>query len=189
MKKNLIMLGVAALMVLLLVCFTDIQSVDEYYLNHMEDITADSETVTIRIVCDTLRKEENWKKLEEQLRDEKYVPKDGVILKETTYVLRPGDTVYDLLNRVCRYNKIQMEYVGASNTAYGTVYIRGINYLYEHSCGPLSGWMYRVNNEYPGVGCSSYELKDGDCVEWIYSCDLGRDVGDTYVATKEEDVK
>lgn len=180
------MLGVIAVMVILVVCFTDIQSVEEYYLTHMEDITADSETVTVSIVCDTLRKEENWNKLDRQLRDEKYVPVDGFILPATEYVLRPGDTAYDLLNRVCRYNKIQMEYVGSNETAYGSAYIRGINFLYEHSCGPLSGWMYQVNDEFPGVGCTSYELKNGDSIKWVYSCDIGRDVGDTYLTEEEE---
>lgn len=186
MKKNLIMLGIAAAVILILVCFTDIQSVDEYYLTHMEDITADSETVTISIVCDTVRQKENWDKLDEQLKNEKYVPRDGVILQETTYVLRPGDTAYDILNRVCRYNQIQMESVGASATAYGSVYIRGINYLYEHSCGPLSGWMFRINGDFPGVGCAAYELKDKDKIQWVYSCDLGRDVGDSYFENDKE---
>lgn len=114
----------------------EIQSVDEYYLTHMEDIKKDSETVTISIRCDTVL--DNWDKLDPQLRDEKYVPSDGVILPETTYVLRPGDTAFDILNRVCRYNKIQMEYQGIENNAYGSAYIKGINYLYEFSCGKLS---------------------------------------------------
>lgn len=185
MKRNLVMLGTTAVLVILILCFSDIQSVDEYYLTHMEDITEDSETVTISIVCNTLWEEENWEKLDSQLKSTKYVPENGVILKETTYVLRSGDTVYDILNRVCRYNKIQMEYVGSADTPYGATYIRGINYLYEFSCGALSGWMYRVNEEYPGVGCADYELQDKDKIEWIYSCDLGRDVGDTYEAVQE----
>lgn len=181
MKKAVLMFGTTVLILILLFCFTDIQSVDEYYLSHMEDITEDSETVTIRITCASLRDEKNWNRLKEQLKDEKYVPKDGVILPETTYVLRSGDTVYDLLNRVCRYNKIQMEYQGSADSAYGAVYIRGINHLYEFSCGSLSGWVYRVNGQDPGVGCASYQLKDHDTVEWIYSCDLGRDVsGDAW---------
>ena len=73
---------------LVLIRGTKIQSVDEYYLTHMEDIQEDSETVTISIKCDTLRQPENWEKLNKQLKDEKYVPNDGVILPETTYVLR-----------------------------------------------------------------------------------------------------
>ena len=104
-----------------------------------------------------------------------------MILPPTEYVLRPGDTVFDILDRAVRYNKIQMEYQGSDENSYGSVYIRGINYLYEFSCGPLSGWMYRVDGEYPNFGCSKYELKDGQNIEWIYTCDLGEDVGCEWV--------
>lgn len=97
MKKNILMVGVIALLAVLLALGTDIQSVDEYYLTHMEDITEDSETVTLSIRCDTVL--DNWDKLDKQLRSSKYVPSDGVILPETTYVLRQGDTVFDVLNR------------------------------------------------------------------------------------------
>ena len=34
----------------------------------------------------------------------------------------------------------------------------------------LYGW-------YPNYGCSRYQLKQGDVVEWRYTCDLGEDVG------------
>ena len=94
----------------------DIQSVEDYYLTHMEDIAPDSETVTISIRCDTVL--DNWDKLDEQLRDEKYIPSDGVILPEATYVLRPGDTAFDVLQRACQYNQIQMEYQGAEPVSY-----------------------------------------------------------------------
>lgn len=184
-KKNILMGAFLLVLILVLVSGTKIQSVDEYYLTHMEDITEDSETVTISIRCDTIL--DNWNKLDKQLRSEKYVPSDGVILKESTYVLRPGDTVYDILNRACRYNKIQMEYQGADHNSYGSVYIRGIHYLYEFSCGPLSGWQFRVNGKFPGVGCSNYKLEDKDRIEWIYTCDLGRDIGNEMKKEKQKE--
>ena len=53
--------------------------------------------------------------------------------------------------------------------------IEGIGNLYEFDCGELSGWMYTVNGQAPNYGCSQYQLEDGDVVEWIYSCDMGRD--------------
>ena len=68
-----------------------------------------------------------------------------------------------------------MECIYSQN--YGSVYVQGINHLYEFSCGELSGWMYMVNGEFPNYGCSKYELKDGDEIVWCYTCDLGRDVG------------
>ncbi len=175
MKKDLLAICIVILLLVFVCTGTKIQSVDDYYLTHIDDITEDSETVFLSIECGTIL--DNWDDLDPALRYEKYVPSDGIILERTEYVLRPKDTVYDILDRAVRYNKIQMEYQGANENSFGSVYIQGINYLYEFSCGPLSGWMYRVNGEFPNYGCSKYELKDGDVIEWIYTCDLGRDVG------------
>lgn len=175
MKKDLFAVCLVAFLVALLCVGTKIQSVDDYYLTHIDDITEDSETVFISIDCGAILN--NWEDLDEPLREEKYVPSDGIILPQTEYVLRKGDSVFDILNRAVRHNRIQMEYQGANKNSFGSVYIQGINYLYEFSCGPLSGWMFRVNGEFPNYGCSRYELKDGDVVEWIYTCDLGRDIG------------
>ncbi len=189
MKKNILLIAVIAVLVLVLVKGTRIQSVEEYYLTHTEDIGEDDETVTISIRCDTLLQEKNWKKLDKQLREEKYVPSDGVILPETTCVLRKGDTAFDILKRVCRYKEIQMDYQGADSNIYSTAFIKGINYLYEFSCGDLSGWMYKVNGDFPNRGASSYKLKDGDVIDWVYTCDLGRDVGDTSMAGTQQKSK
>lgn len=174
-KKDILALFAIVLIVAVLINGTHIQSVDEYYLTHIDDITPESETVTISIRCDTILA--HYDDLDPALRSEEFVPADGVILPPTEYVLREGDTVFDILDRAVRYNRIQMEYQGADQNSYGSVYIRGIHYLYEFSCGPLSGWMYRVDGEYPNFGCSRYTLKDGQRVEWVYTCDLGRDVG------------
>ena len=174
-KKDIL----AALIIILLLAFvisgTKIQSVDEYYLTHIDDITPQSATVTLSIECKTVL--ENLSVLDPALKAGDFVPEDGVILPCTRYVLRPGDTVYDILSRAVRYNKKQMEYQGADKNSFSSVYIKGINYLYEFSCGPLSGWMYTVNGIFPQYGCSKYELSDGDRIEWVYTCDLGRDVG------------
>lgn len=175
MKKDLLALLFVVLVIAVVVNGTHIQSVDEYYLTHIDDITPESETVTISIRCDTIL--DNYDDLDANLQSEEFVPPDGIILSETEYVLRPGDTVFDILDRAVRYNRIQMEYQGANKNNFGSVYIQGINYLYEFSCGTLSGWMYMVNGEFPDYGCSKYELKDGDVIEWVYTCDLGRDVG------------
>lgn len=175
MKKDIIAIFVIVLLVALVISGTNIQSVDEYYLTHIDDITPESETVTLSIRCDTVLS--HYDDLDPSLRSGEFVPPDGVILPPTEYVLRPGDTVFDLLDRAVRYNKIQMEYQGADQNSFGSVYVQGIHYLYEFSCGPLSGWMYRVDGEFPNYGCSKYELKDGQVIEWVYTCDLGRDVG------------
>lgn len=173
MKKDLLAIFIAIFLIFLVVKGTNIQSVDDYYLVHIDDITEDSETIFLSINCATIF--DNWDMLDNNLKFERYVPKDGVILKKTEYVLRDKDSVFDILNRAVRHNKIVMDHSFSLN--YNSVYIKGINHLYEFSCGPLSGWMYKVNGVFPNFGSSQYELVDGDYIEWVYTCDLGRDVG------------
>lgn len=175
MKKDLLVLGFVIVIVAVLLSGTKFQSVEDYYQTHIDDIKEDSETVTLSIRCDTVL--EHWEQLSPPLQSDKYIPEDGVILPPTEYVLRPKDTVFDILNRAVRHSKIQMEFQGADDNVYNSVYIKGIHHLYEYSCGPLSGWMYKVNGEFPDYGCSRYKPEDKDVIEFVYTCDLGRDVG------------
>jgi len=183
MKKDLLVGAFIVLFVVIIAGGTKIQSVDEYYLTHIDEIKADSKVVTLSIRCDTILN--NWEYLDRQLQNEKYVPIDGVILPPTKYVLRPGDTVFDILDRAVRHNKIQMEFQASHLNSYGSVYVQGINYLYEFSCGELSGWMYSVNEKFPNFGCSKYILEPNDIIEWSYTCDLGRDVGCFWIEEEE----
>lgn len=170
MKKDILIIFAVVLMLAVFIGGSNFQSVDEYYLIHIDDIKEDSETVFVEISCaDILNHLED---LDKNLNSPEYLPADGVILPPTEYVLRPGDTAFDLLLRCVRHNRIQMEYQGTDKTAFGSVYIQSINYLYEFSCGPQSGWIFTVNGEIPDKGCSALELSDGDTVRWIYSCSL-----------------
>lgn len=175
MKKDILALFAVFLLLAVLVNGTRIQSVEEYYLLHLDDVTPESETVTLSIRCDTALAARD--DLDPALLKADVLPADGVILPPTQYVLRAGDSVFDILRRAVRSRRIQMEYQGADRSAFGSVYVQGIGYLYEFSCGPLSGWMYRVDGVFPQYGCSNYLLHDGQTVEWLYTCDLGRDVG------------
>ncbi len=100
-----------------------------------------------------------------------FVPSNGLILSTTSVTFTEGETVYDVLQRTCQTAGIQMDaYV---STAYKTAYVRGINNLYEFDCGSMSGWKYCVNGTYPNYGCSSYILKEGDVIQWNYTCENG----------------
>ena len=106
------------------------------------------------------------------------LPSNGIILAKTTVTFYEGESVFDVLQRLCREKNIHME--AAWTPIYNSAYVEGIHNLYEFDCGALSGWMYCVNGWYPNYGCSRYQLKDGDVVQWRYTCDLGNDVGGGY---------
>lgn len=103
---------------------------------------------------------------------------NGIIFEEQTVVFYEGESVFNILVRELKKRKIHLEFV--SVPVYNSSYIEGISNLYEFDCGELSGWMYKVNGWFPNFGCSRYQLKDGDKVEWVYTCDLGKDVGGSY---------
>jgi hypothetical protein len=51
-------------------------------------------------------------------------------------------------------------------------------YLGEFDEGPQSGWMYCVNNSFPGVGAAAWTLRNSDVMRWQYTCTgLGADIG------------
>ena len=128
-------------------------------------------TCTVSISCAAIL--ENLNRLSAEKAD--LIPADGVLLAPTAVEFTEGESIFDVLKRVCRENKIHMEF--SETPVYQSAYIEGIGNLYEFDCGEGSGWMYRVNGEFPNYGCSRYTLADGDTVEWVYTCDFGADVG------------
>jgi hypothetical protein len=105
----------------------------------------------------------------------KVIPEDGIILDMIEVKVKNDSSVFDVLQKAARENKIHLEY--NYTPAYKTYYIEGIGNLYQFDAGNLSGWMYSVNDEFPGVGCSGYKVKDGDVIRFIYTCNFGKDVG------------
>lgn len=137
-----------------------------------QEAAPDINVCTISIVCDTIL--DNMSNLD--AGKEAYVPANGTILATSSVEFEDGETVFDVLNRVCEYAGIQIEY--SWTPMYNSYYIEGINNLYEFDCGNESGWMYKVNGWFPNYGCSSYDLEDGDVIVWCYTCNgLGADVG------------
>ena len=129
-------------------------------------------TCTISINCSTIL--DNMDKLDPAKKD--FVPSNGWILKKTTVTFEKGETVHDILKRVCMDKGIHME--STYTPVYDSAYVEGINQLYEFDCGSESGWMYKVNGWFPNYGSSQYEVSDGDDIAWVYTCDMGDDVGD-----------
>ena len=97
-------------------------------------------------------------------------PKGKTYLKKTSYSMEEGHTVYDLLNKT----GLDVE---VTKSAYG-IYVKSIEGLAEFDEGAESGWMYRVNGDFSDYSASLYSLSEGDYVEWLYTRELGDDIGD-----------
>lgn len=149
--------------------------------------TRPADTCTLRIECATIL--DNTKKL--KAGKAAFVPKGGLILKDTAVPVEAGDTAFDVLRRACETHPcedncqfcqkaggIQLEYT--FTPVFETYYIEGIHQLYEKDCGAMSGWMFSVNGRFPEEGASSVSVAAGDKIVFCYTCDMGDDVGNHY---------
>lgn len=82
-------------------------------------------TCTFSISCETIL--DNWELCDESKKP--LVPSDGVILSSTIVSFSEGESVFDVLQRICKDNKIHME--SSWTPMYNSAYIEGINNLYE----------------------------------------------------------
>jgi hypothetical protein len=61
-----------------------------------------------------------------------------------------------VLKKITREKGIQMEVSGTASN----IYEKGIDNIYEFDKGPLSGWLYTVNKEFPQKSCGAYKLSE-----------------------------
>ena len=137
--------------------------------------TEEKKTCTLEIRCDSIFDYMN------DFNEDKLtvLPDDGYIYKKKTVEFYEGESVFNVLLREMKQNAIHLEFT--MTPIYNSNYIEGINNIYEFDCGELSGWMYKVNGWFPNYGASRYKLEQDDEIIWVYTCDLGRDIGGEYV--------
>lgn len=159
-RRGALIAVAAALLAAAVIMSINIQSREGFYSSADE---SGEITVTLSVFCHTASEKPHAS----------HIPDNGVILPETQLSLSKNSTVLDALMLVSKQHGLLIENESASPL---TAYISGINNLYEFDFGELSGWMYFVNSLSPDTGCGEYILKDGDKIEWIYTCNLGDDL-------------
>ncbi len=167
LKKKVFLLPAALFAaVSAVVWLMDIRSVEEYYAQE----SGHEITVTVSVSCETVLS--NMDKINEKINPISVIPDDGMIIAKTETGLSRGDSAFDALASAAREKRVRVDYIGS---VYG-LYITAIGNIYEYGFGENSGWVYRVNGEVPDKSCGEYVLSDGDFLEFLYTCDLGRDL-------------
>ncbi len=177
MKKNIAFLTVIAVIIAAAAVHFKIVAPKDFYGGD-DPFWKEGDYIVLSVECASAA--EHPELFPEELRKEKYIPKDGFILEPSKIALKENDTALSVLVRTLKYLEIPFDIQGADENSLGTAYVRGINQLYEFSGGELSGWMYCVNGEFPPVGCESMKLKSGDEVRFIYTVDLGKSEGGNF---------
>ena len=104
-------------------------------------------------------------------------PKGRTFYTKAAIEIESGETAYTLLV------KTGLDLEVSPHTQYG-VYVAAIEGRGEFSDGPDSGWMYKITHKgstsYPGFSAAYQAVADGDYVEWLFTRDLGADIGNIY---------
>lgn len=94
-----------------------------------------------------------------------------VMLRGSRVEITRGETVASVLKKVAKEKHVSLAYQGGG----GSTYIRGIGGLFEFDHGSGSGWLYSVNNKFPGYAAGKKKVKSGDNIQWLYTENLGKD--------------
>ena len=141
--------------------FVEIRTVEEYY---SDSSNTGGIKVTVTVDCTTALASP------EKAQRELALPSDRYILHSAEVSLKADATAFDALVAAAKQQKVTVEHTVSVTGAY----VAGIGVLYEFDYGSESGWLYYVNGESPSASCSEYRLSDGDVVEFVYTCELGR---------------
>lgn len=154
----------------------DIRTPQEYYAQG----AAGPLRVTVSADCTAALS--NMELIAEYVNPRDVIPSDGVVIKQCEVALQEGSSAFDALTAAAREQHVRVDYTGS---VYGT-YVRCIGYIQEFSFGELSGWLYKVNGEFPDVSAAYFTLNEGDVVEFVYTCSLGSDVGNVFTADVDD---
>ena len=131
-----------------------------------EDVAAGTKTLRVTLVTESVDPPDRMIDVSISVEN----PRGGYFQPELDCEVKAGTTAAELLK------SLDLRIVSSNHAEYG-FYVESINGVGEFDFGSGSGWMFKINGEFPKVSAANYVLKDGDCVEWVYTRDLGSDVG------------
>lgn len=101
----------------------------------------------------------------------------GVVLPRTEVEIEKNDTVLSLTIRTLEDYDIDYKVKDG--------YISSINGQAEYDKGAKSGWIFKYNGKFSGDATDEVDVEDGDEIQWLYTTDYGKDVGNDW-SEKEE---
>ena len=130
--------------------------------------TESDESIQFALSINCSKIAENMEAVEnEAIRD--LIPEDGIVFEEAAIATGNAGSVMDATIEFCKAMKISFD----NSQGYLTM----LADISAGDCGGYSGWLVKINGEFPQVGADEIDLQDGDTIEWIYSLDGGADIG------------
>ena len=106
----------------------------------------------------------------------------GTLIQDTEVPFVEGDTAATVTMRLLDAIGLEYTYEEGYLSSLNNFELNGTYYptLAEFDAGSKSGWMYRLNNWFANQGASAFVVSDGDVIDWMYTCQLGADIGSDY---------
>lgn len=98
-----------------------------------------------------------------------YIPEDGIAMARLKYIAKEGDSVLEILEKICSNNNIEVKKDKEG-------FIETIGYLKNGDCGGNSRWAYTVNGELRKEKPADCKVTDGDEIVWAFTLDGGHDI-------------
>ena len=117
----------------------------------------------------------------------KYPVALGTIIPQTKVPFKSGESIAQVTIRLLDHLGIGYSYTGSLT---GNFYLASIknfeanNTSYdsmgEFDAGTGSGWMITLNDWFIDKSTAAFTVSNGDVIQWKYTCQVGKDIGDTY---------
>lgn len=152
------------------------------------DVSNPAGYVTISFVDNGIRPDDA-----EILDTELYGTAVGTIIDETEVPYVEGESIADVTVRLLNAMELSYEFTGKVNDGF---YLSSLNDFElngtyypefgEFNAGAESGWCVRLNNWHINQGTSAIQVEDEDVINWLYTCQMGADVGADFSSKSAE---
>ncbi|ACV62822.1 hypothetical protein Dtox_1987 [Desulfofarcimen acetoxidans DSM 771] len=142
----------------------------------LNDVNPDLGTVKVRVVDNVQRLAGDLANISSDYREP-----FGEILPLTEVEITEGLTMRGALEKALATKSITVygavDYVSGIGPVTSADGSRKVAKLSEFDSGSQSGWMVTLNDWFINAGANTFTVKDGDVVEFCYTCNLGADLG------------
>ena len=120
----------------------------------------------------------------------------GTIISQTRVPFKAGENIAQVTLRLLDARGIGYTYSGSLT---GNFYLASIkNFVVnntpydemgEFDAGTGSGWMITLNGWFIDKSTAAFKVSNNDVIQWQYTCQVGKDIGDTYMDGGETDAE
>ena len=111
----------------------------------------------------------------------------GTIIPQTKVPFKAGENIAQVTIRLLEAKGIGYTYTGRVTSNFYLASIKNFvvnntpyDSMGEFDAGTGSGWMITLNGWFIDKSTAAFTVSNGDVIQWRYTCQVGKDIGDTY---------